>query len=187
MADTPADRERFRALWREHAPAVRAYAARRVEDPQSADDVLSETFLVCWRRLGAVPGGGAALPWLYGVARKVLANQRRSRRRADRLRARLEAAQAVAAQAGDSEAAAAALVAAATARLPELDREVLRLALWEGLDYRQIGAVLGRSENAVAVRMHRARRALRVELDRLRANVGGGPAGAAGRETGGPR
>src|SRR5215218_1850862 len=67
--------ERFEELFREHYGAVRGYALHRIPG-DLAQDVVSETFLVAWRRLDDVPAD--ALPWLYGVARRVLANQRRS-------------------------------------------------------------------------------------------------------------
>ena len=65
---------RLEALFDAHSGRVFAYAARR-SSPQDADDVVGETFLVAWRRLDAVPPD--ALPWLLGVARKVLSNRRR--------------------------------------------------------------------------------------------------------------
>lgn len=56
-----------------------AYARRRCDDAL-AEDVVAETFLVAWRRLDDVPAH-AALPWLYGIARRTLANQHRGRER----------------------------------------------------------------------------------------------------------
>ncbi len=80
-------RERFDALFSEHCADVRGYALRRAS-PSSAQDVVAETFAVAWRRLDEVPED--PLPWLLGVARRVLANPFRSEaRRAallDRLR-----------------------------------------------------------------------------------------------------
>src|ERR1700684_4396856 len=70
--DRPA---RFDALFDRHYAAVRAYVVRR-SAAGGVDDVLSETFLVAWRRIDALPSDG--LPWLLGVARRVLANQRRA-------------------------------------------------------------------------------------------------------------
>src|SRR5437763_1097545 len=69
--------ERFERIYEEHAPAVRAYVRRRA--PESiVEDVLADVFVVCLRRIDDVPRN--ALPWLYGVARKTLANERRKRR-----------------------------------------------------------------------------------------------------------
>ena len=50
------DEERFERLFRAHVGAVRRYALRR--DPAGAEDVVSEVFLVAWRRLDDVPPDG---------------------------------------------------------------------------------------------------------------------------------
>jgi len=156
-----ARRERFERIYRSNYEAILGYARRRTE-PDEAADVLAETFLVAWRRLEAVPEGDETRPWLYGTARRVVANHERARRRRGRLDARLrEAPGAAAAPAGDRAA-----LAAAFLRLTEQEREVLSLVGWEGLDAKQIGAVLGCSANAARIRLHRARRRLAGELER---------------------
>lgn len=154
---------RFEAIFRAHYASVLAYALRRV-GRHEADDVVAETFAVAWRRLPAVPAD--ELPWLYGVARRTIANQRRgNRRRAallDRVRREApigdqpsEIADRVAERAG---------VAAALGRLSERDREALRLVVWEGLDTGRAAQAAGCSSGAFAVRLHRARRRLVKEL-----------------------
>jgi len=84
-------RDRFEAIYNAYYPAIHQYAARRTSSPDDTADVISEAFLTAWRRIGEVPEGERALLWLYGVARRVLANQRRGASRkgvlADRLRA----------------------------------------------------------------------------------------------------
>jgi RNA polymerase sigma-70 factor (ECF subfamily) len=69
--------QEFEALFRAHAGRVRSYVARRVAEGR--DDAVAETFTVAWRRLEDVPED--ALPWLLGVARRVLANQGRAAQR----------------------------------------------------------------------------------------------------------
>ena len=69
---------RFEAMFDQHAGRVYAYAARR-STPDVANEVVSETFLIAWRKLDAVPAD--PLPWLLNVTRKVLANRRRSDQR----------------------------------------------------------------------------------------------------------
>ena len=66
--------QRFEAVYEQHAGAVKGYAMRRI-DPARADDVVAEVFLVAWRRLEDMPP--EPRPWLFGVARRVLANERR--------------------------------------------------------------------------------------------------------------
>jgi RNA polymerase sigma factor (sigma-70 family) len=154
---------RFAALFDEHRRAVLGYALRRVADPADAADVVAETFLTAWRRLDDVPGGGAALPWLLGVARRVLANQRRGARRHAGLAERL--AGELATQLGAPPESDLGL-RAALARLPERDRELLLLAAWEELTPSQIAMVTGLRGVTVRSRLHRARRRLRAELER---------------------
>ena len=71
-------RVKFELLYGEHAPAVKAYVLRRAQ-ASVADDLVAEVFMVCWRRLDELPA--EPLPWLLGVARRVLSTQRRGERR----------------------------------------------------------------------------------------------------------
>jgi RNA polymerase sigma-70 factor, ECF subfamily len=151
-------------LYRAHARHVLAYALRRT-DAATADDVVSEVFLIAERRLADVPTD--ARPWLYGVGRRVLANQRRS----DGRRAALQVALGVLAR--DSAPipppgldAGTPLLAAALAALRPDDREVLMLTAWEGLGARDAATVLGCSTAAFHTRLHRARTRLQAELGR---------------------
>jgi RNA polymerase sigma-70 factor (ECF subfamily) len=152
----PAEEE-FEAIYRRCYPFVLAYARRRTS-PDAADDVAAQTFLVAWRRFSDVPG--EPLPWLYGVARRVLADQRRSARRKRSLLDRLLRVRAPE-QTPPSEG-----LGDALARLSEREREALMLTYWEELDGRSAAAVLGCSESAFRVRLHRARKRLETELAR---------------------
>jgi len=155
-ATTPADR--FRALFARHYAAVYRYAGRRLGRDEAAD-AAAEAFTVAWRKISHVPPEPDTLPWLYGVTRKVVANAARSRRRRQRLAARAGADPAPVAS-GDPYGVLGALEA-----LGADDREVLRLAAWEGLGPGEMGAVLGCSPNAAAIRLHRARRRLEEAMD----------------------
>jgi RNA polymerase sigma-70 factor (ECF subfamily) len=156
----PSRRTRFESLFGEHYDDVLAYALRR-SDGETAQDVVAETFLVAWRRLDAVPAD--PLPWLYGVARRVLANQRRAGRRRDALARRL----AVHAEASDRRAMVGdSSLLRALARLSESDREALVLVAWEGLDQGRVAAALGCRPATLRVRLYRARRRLAHELQR---------------------
>src|SRR5579885_3334497 len=70
--------QRFEQIYAEHREAVRAYVRRRCPEAL-AEDVVSETFVVCFRKIDRVPA--EPLPWLYAVAWKTLANERRKRAR----------------------------------------------------------------------------------------------------------
>ncbi len=155
--------ETFRGLFAQHYGAVYAYCARRLGRDDAAD-AASDVFTVAWRRIRRVPGEPEARPWLYGVARKVVANHRRTRIR----RARLDARMATLGdhtwtdRPGGFD--------AVLEQVSDDDREVLMLAAWEGLGPRELGRALGCSANAAAVRLHRARTRLSAAWDA----VGGG-------------
>jgi len=148
----------FRALHQRTGEALSRYALRRTRARADAEDAVAETFLVAWRRRAAVPDEPEDLLWLYGVARRVLANAARGARRRERLRGRLAAEPPGALDEPDGGRAAE--IRAALARLPGRDAELLRLLAWEGLSQREAALALGTSENAVALRASRARRRL---------------------------
>lgn len=149
----PVSREaRFAALFEASFDAVLAYARRRTTQLTDAEDVVAETFSIVWRRLDDVPEPPAdELAWLYGVARRVLANHRRGATRRARLVERLRSALTPA------RLHVAVDVAGAIARLSPADQEILRLFAWEQLHHREIAITLGISPNAAAIRLHRAR------------------------------
>jgi len=152
--------ERFEELFHATYRDVLAFALRRLSDRASADDVVSETFLVAWRRFEQVPADSSeALLWLYRVAQYGVLNAERSQRRRVALRDRLRITVPVTALDGqrvvvlDEEAESLAL---AFATLPEVDRTILLLSAWEGLRPGQIATVLGCSAGAAATRLSRA-------------------------------
>ncbi|MFG1816247.1 RNA polymerase sigma factor [Kribbella sp. NPDC049174] len=150
-------RERFEEVFGAHREAVLGYLRRRTDSGHDAADLLADTFLVAWRRLDDVPPGNQTRPWLYGVARRVLANHRRGEGRrhalATKLRQELTELDTADTALPDDTPAARAFRA-----LPEQDRELLSLVAWEELDTAQIATVLGISSNAVRIRLHRARK-----------------------------
>jgi len=148
-------RARFHALYEANFEPILGYALRRTQGADALD-IVSETFLVAWRRLAHVPAGDEARLWLYGTARRVLANHERAERRRARLGSRLADEAATGAHAAPEQQTGA--VVSAFARLPATDRELLALVAWEGLDAREIALVVGCSRNAARIRLHRARR-----------------------------
>ncbi|MEU5904743.1 sigma-70 family RNA polymerase sigma factor [Micromonospora sp. NPDC047527] len=162
MSSTTEHEDRFRRVYAANFEPLLAYAMRRVEQPEDAADVVAETFLVAWRRSRHMPPDTEVRPWLYGVARRVLANHHRSGLRrgrlGDRLRQRLRAV--IVADPG-SEVPERLTVRAALARLGEQDRELLMLTFWEGLEPREAADVLRISPAAARTRLSRARARLR--------------------------
>ena len=157
VTDTPVPTTRlarFDALFTAHQRHVLAYALRRTQAPADAEDVAAETFTIAWRKIDAVPAA-EPLPWLYAVARRVLANHRRGNGRRERLAALLRVEDvATPIRAGEERDGPA---FTALASLSPADQELLRLVAWEELGNQQIAAVLGITPNAVAIRLHRAR------------------------------
>jgi RNA polymerase sigma-70 factor (ECF subfamily) len=158
---------------RNHRP-VYAYCRRRI-DAATAADCAAETFLVAWRRFDEIPDGDRALSWLFGVARRVIANQVRSEHRLRGLLTRMAVVQdasgssvseIVVRRAQDRE------VVEALGRIGLRDREVLLLAVWEDLPHAEIGEILGCSTHAVDQRIHRANRRLARELRRSNGRIG---------------
>lgn len=153
------DREaRFEAVYAATYEPILGYVLRRCPSPDDAADVVAETFTVAWRRVEEIPSGDRARLWLYGVARRVLANHRRGeaqrRRRTTSLRHDLR--DEIAGVGADPVEASA--IAEAFRVLSDDDRELLGLVAWEGLDHSAIAAVLGCSAGAARVRLHRARK-----------------------------
>ncbi|MFF4037833.1 RNA polymerase sigma factor [Streptomyces sp. NPDC001816] len=162
--------EIFAAAYREHYWAVSRYVARRLQGrADEVEEVVAEVFTVAWRRRSDLPE--APLPWLYGVARNCLANAVRGYGRRRRLVDRLgndEAAHGRHIMDSPDTEAPGAWVHDALARLSPADQEVLRLAAWEELDAAEIAVALGCGRRAAIMRLHRARRRLRAEIDRMR-------------------
>ncbi len=153
----------FAGLYEQYAEAVHRYALRRC-DRDTAEDVLAQVFAIAWRRRESLPND--PLPWLYGAARRVLAEQRRGERRRHRLKERLR--REPAAPEPDAETLAElpdAELAQALVRISSLDREALLLTYWEDLSPVAAAQALGCSRATFAVRLHRARRRLRRQLE----------------------
>jgi RNA polymerase sigma-70 factor (ECF subfamily) len=149
---------RFERLYRDHAPDVLGYCARRVGRDE-AHDAASEVFVVALRRIDDVPSGDEALPWLYTVARNVLKNRDRSGRRRLRLAAKLTTTEPrsidgpepqVVRKSEHEE------LLAALAKLPDKDREILRLVEWEGLSREQVADMFFVSRAAIDQRISRS-------------------------------
>ena len=162
MDRTESDRERFEQLFRSNHAAVHSFARRRIT-PEQVEDVVSETFLVAWRRLSDVPD--EPVPWLLGVARNVVATRQRGDARRERLQARAQAEYQEPSPEpipGDPDGG---LVSAALNRLNEADREALTLVAWDGLTPSEAATVLGIPVNRFRVRLHRAGKRLRWALE----------------------
>lgn len=152
--------KRVEELFRAHAPRVLAYALRRGVQRADAEDVVAETFLVCYRRISEVPED--SLPWLLGVARRIVGHQFRSERRHVALIEKLFATAAdPSVMAGVSTATETGSVLAAFGQLRPCQKEILRLVALEGLTYQQVAEAMGLTYGAIDGRLARARTKLK--------------------------
>lgn len=158
MSGRAEDAEEFRHVFAATAVRVRGFVRRHVDDAE-CDDVLSEVYLIAWRRFADIPAD--PLPWLLATARRVLANHWRGRDR--RLRRETEA-RAVAMLASEPDVAGwvvdRTVMLAAIDALDVEDREILLLVGWDGLDAGGVAQVLGCSVGAARMRLSRARQRL---------------------------
>ncbi len=168
MSSPLATEARYRAVFERHYEQVYAYFRRRI-DIETARDCTAETFVVAWRKVGDIPEGGE-LHWLYMVARNVLRNSYRSKRRSritfgeisDRADGAGSPETIVVRNEEDGE------VIEALHRLRRADQEILLLSVWEELCRDDVAAILGCSPHAASQRLHRASRRLAAELNRRR-------------------
>ena len=168
--DPPATlEERFEDAYRSAGTAVLGYALRRSNSRDDAVDVVAETFATAWRRRADLPADPDDVrPWLFGIARRCLANAHRSTSRASRLGVRLAASLSDVAvpdpAALHDDRASTRQVRDALEQLADGDRELVTLIAWEGLTPAQAAAVLGIEPGTARVRLHRARTRLRAAL-----------------------
>lgn len=156
---------RFRRLYADAYPDVLRFVQRRT-DPGQAEDVVAEAFMVVWRRMRELPAiQDDARAWLFGIARNCLLNDHRAQRRRAAVTIRVAQGGADAQQRFDDGLVHRLDVAAAWPLLKPEEQETIALTLWDGLDSRQAGVVLGISAQAYRRRLSRARSALRALID----------------------
>jgi RNA polymerase sigma factor (sigma-70 family) len=166
---TEGDGAAFGDLYDRHARAVYNFCFRRTADWAQAEDVVSEVFLVAWRRrrdVRLVTGSGSSLPWLLGVAVNVLRNGARSGRRGAAAISRLDGSASepdfsddLVGRLADQEQMR--RVLEVVERLQPHEQDVLALCGWAGLSYEEGAVALGVPVGTVRSRLSRAREHLR--------------------------
>lgn len=160
--------ECFGIIFHRHAPAIYRYLARRL-GPDSAEDLVAETFLVAFRGRGRYDlTYSDARPWLYGIATRLVRRHRRDEVRFFQAIARTgvdPASETLDGQIIDRVAAQAARpdLAVALTRLSQGQRDVLLLVA-SGLTYPETGLALGVPAGTVSSRLVKARRIVREAL-----------------------
>ncbi|MFJ6197438.1 RNA polymerase sigma factor [Micromonospora sp. NPDC092111] len=161
----------FEAFYRRHVETIGRFVARRVNDPHTAADLTAEVFLaVIESAAGYRADRGSEVAWIFGVARNVIAAEHR--RVARQLRASGRAAGRRLLDADDIARIEERIDAESAARrtyqalrgLPERTRALLELVAVDGLSMAEAAGALGMSPVAARVRLHRARRAVRLAL-----------------------
>ena len=152
------DRERLELLFTVHAVQVSNYMRRRVSRVEDVEDLTAEVFLVAARRIQDIPLGHE-LAWLYLTSRNVLSNWRRRSVPVPSEGITLDVALQNVPALERVE------FLEAWGSLREEEKEVLRLAAWEGLSGEELGVALGISSGGAASALSRARRKLAGEID----------------------
>jgi len=170
------DPELFEVFYLEHVEGLQRFVARRVGNREQAADLTAEIFVAAIDSANRYRvGRGTPKAWLYGIARMLVADDRRrdarERAREEKVRgsalldeedaARMDARIDAAAQSRD--------LYAAMDRLPEAERAVLELIALDELTVAEAAAAVGVQPVTARVRLHRARRRLRAELEAAQA------------------
>lgn len=155
-----------RAL-RANAPDLLGYLVRRIE-PQDAPDVLADVLATAWARRENLPRGDTdARMWLFVVARRTLANARRSRSRTDAVTERMRGILAMAPAGpypGSDEDERNREVRDAVERLPARQRELVRLVHWDGFSLIDAAQIAGVRASTARTHYQRARKRLAEHL-----------------------
>jgi len=166
------DPDLFELFYREHVEDLQRFVARRVGERERAADLTAEIFLAAVESAHRFRSGrGTPRAWLYGIARIVVAEDHRQRTRdrdrAERLRGSelLDATDAARIDERIDAAAGARELYAAMELLPEGERAVLELVALDELTLTEAAAAAGVRPVTARVRLHRARRKLRAELE----------------------
>ena len=169
----------FESFYRDHVEAIERFVARRVRDPQLVADLTADVFLAAIESAhGYRARRGAPIAWLYGIARNVVAAELRRSAREQRAERRVPAGRTLADaddlarldEQIDAEAERRRLCAAMEL-LPDGERAVLELVALDGLAVAEAARALGLRPVAARVRLHRARRTMRAQLDPATADL----------------
>ncbi|MCB5283411.1 MULTISPECIES: RNA polymerase sigma factor [Micrococcaceae] len=160
----------FEALYRAHYRRVYQYVLRRIGDPETAQELTGDVFRIAWRKFAAQEDAG--LPWLCAVARNVLGNEYRGRKRRRELLLKLkdfssrrpEPGGTGSGGFGETGEPTSEPVIAALGRIAARHREVLILVYWDNFTTAELAQCLGCSEGAASVRVHRAKKAFAATL-----------------------
>lgn len=152
----PSERESdFVTMHKESYPRVYAFVRRRINDPETSQEIAADVFRIAWQKWEIED---QSVAWLLSVARHLVGNAYRSRDRRRELELQL-ARNAVGIPVPDDSADN--VVDQLLPLLKSEQQEILRLAYWDDLSNEEMATVLGISANTARVRLHRAKEAFR--------------------------
>ncbi|HET9061057.1 MAG TPA: GDP-mannose 4,6-dehydratase [Acidimicrobiales bacterium] len=151
----PQDDPAFEDVYRAHRASITAYIRRRLGGDE-AGDVVAQVFCVAWRRREDLPAPPEDLLWLYGVARRAIADHRRASLRRRRLEQRLQQ-QPQAPSLDEGFGSLTSQVDTVMGRLSAGEQSVIEAVIWEGVSLREVAERLGCTPNAAEIRYRRAR------------------------------
>jgi len=159
------DAEAFEYLYRQVSPNLMGYLLRLTRNRERAEDLLQITFSKIHRARGSYLKGAPVLPWILAIARRSFLDERRS---ANVRTEDLSSDGSLPEPQSEEHALPAELSDAleiALGRLPETYREAIVLTKITGLSVAEAASVLGATETAVKLRVHRGYNQLRKELE----------------------
>lgn len=165
VREAASDPARFGTLYRLYVGDLYRYVLSRCGDESDAEDLVAETFLAAFRAARSYRGTGPVKAWLVGIARRKAADAFRGKRAHLALDAAVELADPVRTDDLALQRVELARVLAITNKLAPDRAEALRLRFFAGLECDEIAPLLGRSEAAVKMLVHRALTDLRQRLE----------------------
>jgi RNA polymerase sigma-70 factor (ECF subfamily) len=162
------DNAAFSKLYDLLAPKLYGYLLRQTRDPARSEDLLQQTMLQLHCVRARFQPDASVTPWAFAIARRILIDNHRGVRR-EAVRDDVRPAEEPTTSGATDEVLHTKRVAHAIelqlARLPEAQRTAFELMQRDGLSLREAAQALGTTENAIKLRAHRARTALRAAID----------------------
>ncbi len=161
------DRDAFAILYEKTSHRIKVYLHRLVQDQNCVDDILVETYTQVWKNSAAFRGKSRALTWMIGIARNLALKEIGKKRYHEDITDHPELeANAIDLDAGDRKE----VFSRALNLLSPKHREILDLAFYQDLAYREIAQILEIPESTVKTRVFYAKAALKTALERMGIN-----------------
>jgi RNA polymerase sigma-70 factor (ECF subfamily) len=155
----------FETFYKAYRPKLRAFIRGIVPSEQAVDEVFDDVMMVVWDRIKDFEGRSKLSTWVYGIAYRRALKERKARREVELPEDHKETPDDGAETDGPlAQITTRHHLQSALGKLPDDQGSVVRLAYFEGLSYRDIGAIMDCPEDTVKTRMYHARRKLKASL-----------------------